>query len=243
MKTTNVNELKTQIKVNFESMAFDEAMSANAELFKEYEEAKGKRSLTALVSYYRTKANATVAIEPEENLEPVSESEAAEPETPAETVEAPTEEKPANEPEQTGEQAEEPYTFDVAAESGHLSEDHIKSLIDSEHSIVNKFCVIREYFKQESDTQTIRNTRMFVKNDGDGYERWNDARATANANGIKSYRKPGNFDLSRDGFPVGEEYCCVSVMRIKDAFGKFLFGREGATRLARVESIDIEIMA
>lgn len=235
MKTTNVNELKNQIKVNFESMAFDEAMSANAELFKEYEEAKGKRSLTALVSYYRSKANATVAIEPEENLAH-AEAESPEPET-SDPAETPTEEVPTEEPAN-----EEPYFFDVTAD-GHLSEENIKSLIDSEHSIVNKFCVIREYFKQESDTETIRNTRMFVKNDGDGYERWNDARATANANGIKSYRKPGNFDLSRDGFPVGEEYCCVSVMRIRDAFQKYLFDREGVTKVAKVESIDIEIVA
>ena len=235
MKTTNVNDLKNQIKVNFESMAFDEAMSANAELFKEYEEAKGKRSLTALVSYYRSKANATVAIEPEENLAP-AEAESPEPET-SDPAETPTEEVPTEEPAN-----EEPYFFDVTAD-GHLSEENIKSLIDSEHSIVNKFCVIREYFKQESDTETVRNTRMFVKNDGDGYERWNDARATANANGIKSYRKPGNFDLSRDGFPVGEEYCCVSVMRIRDAFQKYLFDREGVTKVAKVESIDIEIVA
>ena len=84
---------------------------------------------------------------------------------------------------------------------------------------------------------------MFVQNNGDGYERWNDARATANANGIKSYRKPGNFDLSHHGFPVGEEYCCVSVMRIRDAFQKFLFDREGETKILRAESIDIEVVA
>jgi hypothetical protein len=240
MKQLDVNEIKNQIKVNFESMTFEAALSANAELFKEYEEVKGKRSLTALISYYRTKANATVAIEPEENLEPVNEPEAIEPEPENEPVDEP---EPTNDEAETEPATEEPYTFDVTAETGHISREHIQSLIDSEHSIINKFCVIREYFKQESDTQTIRNTRMFVKNDGDGYERWNDARATANANGIKSYRKPGNFDLSHDGFPVGEEYCCVSVMRIKDAFQKYLFDREGATQIARVESIDIEIMA
>ena len=239
METTKVNEIKNQIKVNFESMAFDEAMSANAELFKEYEEAKGKRSLAALVSYYRSKAKATIAIEPEENLAP------AEPETIEEPADEIPAEEPVNEPaneQPAGDTPEEPYTFDVTSD-GHISVEHIKSLIDSEHSIINKFCVIREYFKQESDTETIRNTRMFVKNDGDGYDRWNDARATANANGIKSYRKPGNFDLSHDGFPVGEEYCCVSVMRIKDAIQKYLFDRDGATRIAKVESIDIEIVA
>lgn len=220
-------------------MPFGAALSANTELFKEYEEIKGKRSLAALVAYYRTKANATVAIEPEENLEAAEPEVTAEPETinepkPTTEAESETPAEPA---------AEEPYSFDVTAEFGRMSRDNIQSLIDSDHSILNKFCVIREYFKQESDTQTIRNTRMFVKNDGDGYERWNDARATANANGIKSYRKPGNFDLSHDGFPVGEEYCCVSVMRIRDAFQKYLFGREGATQIARVESIDIEIVA
>lgn len=234
MKTTienvNVNEVKNQIKANFESMNFDEAMTANADLFKQYEEIKGKRSLAALVGYYRTKANATIAIEDEANLAPVED----EPEQPIEN-----EPEPTAEPEPTN---EEPYTFNVSG-TGTFSRDNIQSLIDSENPIVNKFCVIREYFKQESDFHTIRNTRMFVQNNGDGYERWNDARATANANGIKSYRKPGNFDLSKDGFPVGEEYCCVSVMRIRDAFQKFLFDREGATQILRAESIDIEVVA
>ena len=238
MKTTienvNVNEVKKQIKANFESMNFDEAMTANADLFKQYEEIKGKRSLAALVGYYRTKANATIAIEDEANLAPVED----EPEQTIENVEEPEVTQEA-EPEPT---SEEQYTFNVSG-TGTFNRDNIQSLIDSENPIVNKFCVIREYFKQESDTQTIRNTRMFVQNNGDGYERWNDARATANANGIKSYRKPGNFDLSKDGFPVGEEYCCVSVMRIKDAFQKFMFDREGATQILRAESIDIEVVA
>lgn len=234
MKTTienvNLNELKNQMKANFESMNFDEAMTANADLFKQYEEIKGKRSLAALVGYYRTKANDTIAIDDEDNIAQVED----EPEQPIEK-----EPEPTAEPEHT---SEEQYTFDVSG-IGIFSSEGIKYLIDSECPIVNKFCVIREYFKQESDTQTIRNTRMFVQNNGDGYERWNDARATANANGIKSYRKPGNFDLSKDGFPVGEEYCSVSVMRIRDAFQKFLFDREGATQILRAESIDIEVVA
>lgn len=233
MKTTNetrVNELKNQIKANFESMNFDEAMTANEDLFKQYEEIKGKRSIAALVGYYRTKANATIAIEDEANLVQVDDEQ-----------EQPIE----NEPEPQVEQEhtnEEPYTFNVSG-TGTFSRDNIQSLIDSENPIVNKFCVIMEYFKQESDFHTIRKTRMFVKNNGDGYERWNDARATANANGIKSYRKPGNFDLSHHGFPVGEEYCCVSVMRIRDAFKKFLFDRDGETNILCAESIDIEVVA
>lgn len=233
MKTTNetrVNELKNQIKANFESMNFDEAMTANEDIFKQYEEIKGKRSLAALVGYYRTKANATIDIEDEANLAQVDDEQ----EHPIENEPEPqVEQEPTN---------EDTYTFTVSG-TGTFSRDNIQSLIDSENPIVNKFCVIMEYFKHESDFHTIRKTRMFVQNNGDGYERWNDARATANANGIKSYRKPGNFDLSHHGFPVGEEYCCVSVMRIRDAFQKFLLDRDGETKILRAESIDIEVVA
>ena len=226
IENVNVNEVKNQIKANFETMNFEEALTANADLFKQYEKIKGRRSLVALVGYYRTKANATVAIEDEANIAPVEE----EPEQTIENME---------EPEAT---SEEQYSFDVSG-IRLFNRDNIQSLIDSENPIVNKFCVIREFFKQESDFHTIRNTRMFVQKNGDGYERWNDARASANANGIKSYRKPGNFDLSKEGFPVGEEYCCVSVMRIRDAFQKYLFDREGTTQIHRAESIDNEVVA
>ena len=230
IETVNVNEVKNQIKANFESMNFDEAVKANQELFKQYEEIKGKRSLTALVSYYRSKSKSETAADNEAK----SDSDAVPVEENAQEVEM---------PDNTDTEPEESYTFDVLYGIGVFSEDNIRSLVESGNPIINKFCVIREFFKQESDTVTIRNTRMFVKNDGDGYERWNDARATANTNGIKSYKKPGNFDLSNDGYPVGLECCSVSVMRIRDAFQKFLFDRKGETRLLRAESIDIKIMA
>lgn len=242
MKTTNetrVNELKNQMKANFESMTFDEAMTANADLFKEYEEIKGKRSLAAFVSYYRTRANATVAIEDEANLLP------AEPETVNEPEETPEVQEPK--PETTEPVAEsepeEPFIFNLSG-IGCFSKDSIQSLIDSENPTVMQFCIIREYFKIESDGEIVRKTNMYVKNDGTGFAKWNDARATANGNGMKSMYKHGNFDLSADGFPVGEECDTVSVMRIRDAFQKFVIDRYGAkTQVVVAECFETDVIA
>ena len=121
MKTTKANEIKNQIKVNFESMTFEAAMSANAELFKEYEEIKGKRSLTSLISYYRSKANATV--EPEENLEPVNEPEA---------TEIPVKES----------ESEEAVTLSI----GNISRDWVKSFLEGNQPSKESFCIVREYY-------------------------------------------------------------------------------------------------
>ena len=57
-------DLKAAIKANFENNEFATAMELNKDLFQEYENVAGKRSLAAIVTYYRTKAK-VIAEEPE----------------------------------------------------------------------------------------------------------------------------------------------------------------------------------
>ena len=115
-----------------------------------------------------------------------------------------------------------------------LDIDFIKQLVTTNVPILNQFCVIREFFKRESDTETIRMTSMFIKSDGTGWKLYDEGSAAGKEAGLKSYRKIGYFDWSNDGFPVGEEYCQITVMRIKKALEKFVLGRTGCTQVTTV---------
>ena len=210
MKKTKVNEIKSQIKENFESMAFEDAMSMNADLFKEYEEINGKRSLAALIGYYRKKAdnkNEVVADCTESIKENVNEK-----------IE------------------DDNITFRLG--TGHICHDWICSLLDSKHPIKERFCIVREYYHCKSDTEIIRSTRIFVQPNGDGYYRWDDANVALKDRGISSFRIIGHFDWSKDGLPVGEQYCRVSIMRIKNALKRYVIERSGASQVTQIESID-----
>lgn len=115
--------------------------------------------------------------------------------------------------------------------------EEIQKLVESGQPILNQFCIIHEFFKRVSDTETQRYTKMFVKADGEGWKLYDEGSAAAKAAGIKSYRKLGYFDQSNDGFPVGEEYSQVTVMRIKKALEKFVLGRTGVTAVENAIAI------
>lgn len=115
--------------------------------------------------------------------------------------------------------------------------EEIQKLVESGQPILNQFCVIHEFFKRVSDTETQRYTCMFVKSDGEGWKLYDEGSAAAKAAGFKSYRKLGYFDQSNDGFPVGEEYSQITVMRIKKAMEKFVLGRTGVTQVTAAHSI------
>ena len=115
--------------------------------------------------------------------------------------------------------------------------EEIQKLVESGQPILNQFCVIHEFFKRVSDTETQRYTCMFVKADGEGWKLYDEGSAAAKAAGFKSYRKLGFFDQSNDGFPVGEEYSQVTVMRIKKALEKFVLGRTGVTAVEKAIAI------
>lgn len=115
--------------------------------------------------------------------------------------------------------------------------EEIQKLVESGQPIINQFCVIHEFFKRVSDTETQRYTFMFVKSDGEGWKLYDEGSAAAKDAGFKSYRKLGYFDQSNDGFPVGEEYSQITVMRIKKAMEKFVLGRTGVTQVTTAHSI------
>lgn len=142
-----------------------------------------------------------------------------------ETVEEPKQEEPVK--------AEE---FKFAIDQCFNLEE-IQKLVESGQPILNQFCVIHEFFKRVSDTETQRYTKMFVKADGEGWKLYDEGSVAAKAAGIKSYRKLGYFDQSNDGFPVGEEYSQVTVMRIKKALEKFVLGRTGVTAVENAIAI------
>ena len=128
---------------------------------------------------------------------------------------------------------EEAYKFNFDPLFAH----EVNELVESGQPILNQFCIIHEFFKRVSDTETVRYTKMYVKADGEGWKLYDEGSAAAKEAGIKSYRKLGYFDQSNDGFPVGEEYSQVTVMRIKKALEKFVLGRTGVTVVEKAIAI------
>lgn len=203
-----MKELKAQIKANFENNEFATAMELNKDLLAEYETLKGKRGVSALVSYYKKQA--------EKNATPA--------ETETEEVEAPIvdEETPADVTEPTSEPKD--FKFSLYKE---VDVETLQKAIDADCKEMKDFCVIKEYWEQKSDTEVIRSTDMFVDRDpvtlqAKGFATWDDASLAAKNVGLVSYRKKGDFGLSEEGFPVGEVYCKVTVMYIGKALAKFM---------------------
>ena len=128
---------------------------------------------------------------------------------------------------------EEAYKFNFDTLFTH----EVNELVESGQPILNQFCIIHEFFKRVSDTETVRYTKMYVKADGEGWKLYDEGSAAAKEAGIKSYRKLGYFDQSNDGFPVGEEYSQVTVMRIKKALEKYVLGRTGVTVVEKAIAI------
>lgn len=214
-------EIKAQIKSIFESENFESATTKSEELFKQLEELKGKRSVSALKASLKKQYQGNVRVEKEEDLELVE---------PAQETEQPAEVKEE-------EQKPEPFKFDVTT-VGEFVSQWVEDLIACNDPLLNQFCIVQEYFKQDSDTLQTRSTRMFVKEDGTGYDKYDDGSAAAKAAGLKSFRTLGYFDKSEDGLPVGEEYCQIQVIRIKRALEKYYINRRGITRINCAENVN-----
>lgn len=253
-----MESLKSQIKSNFESLSFNEALKANESLFTEYERVHGRRSLNAMIAYYRKKsereemeaaaepvAEAIVPAEEERNSQVEADNEAeseteVKPESNAEVeteIEVDTEAEPVEEDEKS-EPAEKPqFHFTIGTEfNRHEIEE---AIADKSQQVFAKFCIIEEYFEMVSDDQAIRTISMWLSPACEGYEKWDDASKAAKEHNIVSQRKPGNFDLSKKGLPVGEIYRKATVMRISDAIKKFYLERgKGELSLSRVYDID-----
>lgn len=212
-------EIKAQIKSIFESESFDSAVANTKELFQQLEELKGKKSVSALMASLKKKYQGNVRVEKEEDLELVESAPEVE------------------QPEETKEEQPEPFKFDVTT-VGEFVSQWVEELIASNDPLLNQFCIVQEYFKQDSDTLQTRSTRMFVKEDGTGYDKYDDGSAAAKAAGLKSFRTLGYFDKSEDGLPVGEEYCQIQVIRIKRALEKYYINRSGITRINCAENVN-----
>ena len=229
--------IRQQVKENFQTMEFTKAMKVNNELKAEYIRVCGQRSWTSLVNaYYRKSMQPAKEIEEQPVTEETTVIEEPVIERP-EVEESETQEQPEVEEQPTeGVENEAPANMDEVRFSPNeiLDYQFIKQLVTTNAPILNQFCVIQEFFKRESDTETIRLTSMFVKSDGTGWKLYDEGSAAGKEAGLKSYRKLGYFDLSNDGFPVGEEYCQITVMRIKKALEKFVLNRTGVTQVTRV---------
>ena len=214
-------DLKAAIKANFENNEFATAMELNKDLFQEYENVAGKRSLTALVSFYRKKAGATESIEQEENLTPVEE---------VEKVEEVTAEEPQKE-----EKIEEPeYQFDCNEElDAVIDVDEIRELLDKGNKALNRYCIVKEYFKQVSDTERKISTTMLVKADGFGWETFGEVVKALGGKKGKIERVAGSFWKSGCGLPVGEEIKKWTVFKVGDALRQFAF-RQNASAITCV---------
>lgn len=219
-------DLKAAIKANFENNEFATAMELNKDLFQEYENAAGKRSLAALVGHYRKKAGATEAIEEEENLAPVEEVTITNEE--AGSVE---DILPAEEPK---EEEEPEYQFDCNEELDAIIDvEEIRELLEKGNKALNRYCIVKEYFKQESDTERKISTTMFVKSDGLGWESFGEVTKALGGKKGKTVRVAGSFWKSSCGLPVGEEITKWTVFKVGDALRQFAF-RTNASAITNV---------
>ena len=211
-------DLKAVIKANFENNEFETAMELSKELLQEYENVAGKRSLAALVGHYRKKAGATEVIEDEENLAPVEEVNI----THEEVVQTEDDsEVPAEEPKKE----EEPeYQFDCNEElDAVIDVEEIKELLDKGNKAMNRYCIVKEYFKQVSDTERKISTTMLVKADGFGWETFGEVVKALGGKKGKTVRVAGSFWKSSCGLPVGEEITKWTVFKIGDALRQYAF--------------------
>lgn len=218
-------DLKAAIKANFENNEFATAMELNKDLFQEYENAVGKRSLAALVGHYRKKAGATEAIEEESNLAPVEEGSI-------------TSEEVGNVEDILGIPAEEPqkeeepeYQFDI--ENGFLDIDKMRELTENGNKSLNRYCIVKEEFKQVSDTEQFIQTTMIVKEDGLGWEGFGEVCAKLGGKKGITSRKAGSFWKSECGLPVGEEITKWTIFKVGEALRKYTF-RHNASAIRRV---------
>ncbi|MBQ7471836.1 MAG: hypothetical protein IJS97_05350 [Prevotella sp.] len=226
-------DLKAAIKANFENNEFATAMELNKELFKEYENVAGKRSLTSLVGHYRKKAGATETIEEESNLAPVEETITSEEVGSVEDVLGIT----ATE-EKKEEKVEEPeYQFDCNEElDAIIDTEEIKELLENGNKALNRYCIVKEFFAQVSDTEQKISTTMFVKPDGLGWKSFTEVCQRLGGKKGTTERKAGSFWKSKCGLPVGEEITKKTIWKVGDALREFAF-RQNASAITNVSCL------
>lgn len=209
-------DLKAAIKANFENNEFAKAMELNKDLFQEYENVAGKRSLKALVGHYRKKTVSVDVVEAEESLSPVEDVTITN-----EEVGNVEDVLPADEPK---EEDEPEYQFDCNEEFDAIIDvDEISNLLEKGNKALNRYCIVKEYFNQVSDTERKISTTMLVKSDGFGWESFGDVVKALGGKKGKTIRTSGSFWKSGCGLPVGEEITKWTVFKVGDALRQFAF--------------------
>lgn len=225
-------DLKAAIKANFENNEFATAMELNKDLFQEYENAAGKRSLAALVGHYRKKAGATEVVEEESNLAPI------EKEVTITSEEVGTVEDLLGVPTEEPQKDEEPeYQFDCNEELDAIIDvEEIKDLLEKGNKALTRYCIVKEHFKQISDTEREIDTAMFVKPDGFGWKSFKEVVKMLGGKKGKTYRISGSFWKSSCGLPVGEEITKWTVFKVGDALRQFAF-RQNDSAIKNVSAL------
>ena len=213
-------DLKAAIKANFENNEFATAMELNKDLFQEYENVAGKRSLSSIVSFYKKKSESAVeevSVTSEEvgNVEDIL--------------------SPAQEESKEEEKTDVPEFRFIADDKDEapLDINDAKDIIEKGNRCLDKYCIVKEYFKQESDTEQKVSTIMYVNSDGYGWRSFGDAtKALGGKKGITE-RVAGSFWKSNIGIPVGEEITKWTVFKIGDAIRQYAF-RFNASAIRKV---------
>lgn len=222
-------DLKAAIKANFENNEFATAMELNKYLFQEYEDVAGKRSLTALVGYYRKKSGAAEVVEAGESLAPVDEVTITNDEVGKVEDILPVEEpKEEDEPE---------YKFDCNEDQDAIIDvDEIGELLEKGNKALKRYCIVKEYFNQVSDTERKISTTMLVKSDGFGWESFGEVVKALGGKKGKTIRTAGSFWKSSYGLPVGEVITKWTVFKVGNALRQFAF-RQNASAIKNVSAL------
>lgn len=189
------NSVKEEIKNNFKTMSFEDAIKANEALLPEYIRVYGQRSYNSLKAYYAKHQSEGVAAEAapqtcaattdEELLDSIGAT--------TSTEEAPTE---------TADEVK-PFLF---GNMENFDEEEIKALLATKNPTLKSKCIIIMSFVVRDDGFIERTIRMIVNNDGKGWDTWDDARNYMNDHDIKNVYKKGSFSNSKACFPIGETY-------------------------------------
>lgn len=225
--------LKAAITHNFASSEFATAMKLNKDLFQEYEKVAGKRSLASIVSYWRKQSVEKVIVEEVHNVDPVEETITSKEIGNVENVLG-----IPNQEEKKEEKVEEPeYQFDCNEEwDAIIDQTEIKELLEKGNKALNRYCIVKEYFKQDSDTEQIISTTMFVKPDGLGWDSFSEVVKMLGGKKGTTERKAGSFWKSGCGLPVGEEIKKHTIFKVGDALRQFAF-RQNSSAIKYVSTM------
>jgi hypothetical protein len=224
------NDVKAQIKSNFQTMSFESAVKANKALLPEYINEYGKKSYVSMRSYYaKHQTTEGVAAEPTADVAtleaPVTETAIEVESKVADEFEDNLEAVEPDQPEElkltTDVCLEKPFSF-IGFE---LNEENVRNLIDSDNSVLKEKCLVREVFEVTGDFQFSHFCEMKVANNGKGWNTWDDTKDGQKSEDWVTSHKNGNMRKSNFCFPVGEKHQLIHYEYIKYALQHYYLDR------------------